>query len=173
MQYVLAALFLLPAVSSAATYYKCVTEKGRVVYSGTPCGANAEVKHFKDDHALTGGKLQLVMGSDHSYHVDGSVGRLPVSFVVDTGATNTAISQRVAAAAGLGPCIGEGRVATANGMARICIVTVPELTFGEFHVRDLRVGVMPNLPVDALLGMDVLGRLKIRQENNVLYISGN
>ena len=166
-------LLMLPGIATAATYYKCVTENGRVIYSGTPCGANAEVKHFKDESALTGGRLQLMMGSDHSYHVDGTVNHLPVRFVVDTGATNTAISQRVADAARLGPCVGEGRMATANGTARVCIVTIPELTFGGFHVSDLRVGVMPNLPVDALLGMDVLGRMKLRQENNVLYISGS
>lgn len=166
-------LMLLPGSAAASTYYKCVTEKGRTVYSATPCGANAEKKQFKDDLEPSAGKLQLVMDRSNSYHVDGTVNHLPVTFVVDTGATNTAISQRVADAAGLGPCVGTGQVATANGVAQICIVIVPEIIFGGFHVRYLRVGVMPNLPVDALLGMDVLGRLKIQQENNVLYISGN
>lgn len=165
-------LLLLPGLAAGSTYYKCVADNGRVIYSATPCGGNAQVKHFKDD-LDSSGKLQLVMDSSHSYHVDGTVGSQPVTFVVDTGATNTVVSSRVAAAAGLGSCDGVARVATANGETQICTLIVPEITFGGFHVRHLRVGILPNLSGDALLGMDVLGRLKISQENNVLYISGN
>ena len=66
-----------------------------------------------------------------------------------------------------------GYAATANGVVARCTATVSEITFGDFRVRNLVVAVMPNMPQDALLGMDVLGRLKIQQADRVLSISNN
>jgi clan AA aspartic protease (TIGR02281 family) len=171
MKHLLFILILLPGASWATTY-KCVDE-GRVTYSTKPCGDNAQVMPYTDNQAISQGKLVLSLDMNHSYRTPGTVNGKPVSFVVDTGASGTAISQRVAQAAGVNGCIGEVISYTANGVVKICKVTVPEITFGEFRVKNLVVVIMPNMPVDALLGMDVLGRLKIHQENGVLYISGN
>ncbi len=162
---------LLPGIAWGNTY-KCAGPDGETVYSATPCGANAQVVPFVDDQAISGGNLVLHLDENHNYRTPGTVNGAPVNFVVDTGASGTVISQQVATAAGIRSCITLGYAATANGVVSRCAATVSELTFGEFHVKNLVVIIMPNMAVDALLGMDVLGRLKIRQEDGVLYLSG-
>ncbi len=170
MKPVLCILLLLPGLSWAATY-KCVDQEGKVTYSSKPCGKNAQEMHFRDDHVPAEGKLQVHMDASRSYRTSGTVNGRSVTFVIDTGASRTSISQSVAEAAGIKECLAASVTATAGGLVRSCIATVSEITFGTFHVRNLQVMVMPNMPVDALLGMDVLGRMKIQQEFEVLSIS--
>lgn len=170
MKRLLCILLLLPAISYAATY-KCVDQEGKVTYSSSPCGKDAQQLHFHDAHVPPESKLVVHMDGRHSYRTAGTVNGRPVTFVIDTGASRTSISQEVAEAAGIKECIGAGVTSTANGVVHTCIAKVSEITFGSFHVRDLAVIVMPNLSVDALLGMDVLGTMKLQQEFEVLSIS--
>lgn len=169
MKRMLCILFLLPGISWATTY-KCV-DKDKVTYSSTPCAKDAQVVQFHDDQAISQGKLEVRMDASRSYRTPGTVSGRPVTFVIDTGASRTAISQQVADAAGLKGCSNASYSATANGVVVSCQVTVPEITFGAFHVRNLVVSIMPSMPVDALLGMDVLHRMKIQQEDGAMYIS--
>jgi len=163
-------LLLLPGISWATTY-KCVGQDGSVTYSSNPCAKDAQVMHFHDDQAISQGKLVVRMDTFRSYRTSGTVNGQPVSFVIDTGASRTSISQHVADAAGIKGCANANYTATANGVVVSCQVTVSELSFGNFHVHNLVVAIMPSMPVDALLGMDVLGRMKIQQEDGVMYIS--
>ena len=172
MKYTLLILLLLPGAAGATTY-KCVDDSGETVYAAQPCGNNAKVVPYVDDHDISKGTLVLTMDLNHSYRTSGTVNGSPVTFVVDTGASGTVISQRVAMSAGIRSCSTVGYAATANGVVARCTATVSEITFGDFHVRNLVVAVMPNMPQDALLGMDVLGRLKIQQADRVLSISNN
>jgi aspartyl protease family protein len=165
-------LALLPAPVLAAVY-KCVDD-GRVTYSASPCGSNAQLLSAQggEPQQEPQGTLTLYLRSDHSYRVQGSVNSQPVEFVVDTVASSsTVLSQRVAAAAGIRSCTGLGIAATANGMVRNCVATVPELSFGLFHVNNLLVTILPGLNVDGLLGMDVLRHMKVEQHGDVMYIS--
>jgi aspartyl protease family protein len=165
-------LLLLPALAMAAVY-KCV-DNGLVTYSASPCGSNAQLLPMRgsgEQPQQEEGTLTLYLGADHSYRVQGAINSHPVEFVVDTGASSTVISQRVATAAGIKNCTGLGYAATANGMVSRCVATVPELSFGMFHVSSLMVTILPNLNVDALLGMDVLRRMKVEQHGDVMYIS--
>lgn len=171
MKYWLVTFLLLPGMA-AATTYKCVDSSGETVYTSTPCGKDATVVPFVDDHAISDGKLVLHLDENRSYRTSGAVNGVPVNFVVDTGASGTVISQRAAEAAGIHSCVTVGYTATANGVVSRCTTTVSEITFGEFHVKNLVVSVIPNMPVDALLGMDVLGRLKIQQQDGTLSLSG-
>lgn len=172
MKYMLLLLLLLPGIA-AATAYKCVDNNGGTTYSEKPCGKNAQVVPYVDNHGISKGKLVLIMDPNHSYRTSGTVNGSAVTFVVDTGASGTVISKRVAQAAGIKSCSTVGYAGTANGVVARCTATVSEVTFGGFHVRNLVVTIMPNMPVDALLGMDVLGRLKIQQQNHVLTISSH
>ncbi len=171
MNRALCILLLAPTMSWAATY-KCVDPDGKVTYSSSQCGKNAQEMHFRDDHATPReNKLVVHMDSKKSYRTSGTVNGLSVNFLIDTGANRTSISREVAESAGIKDCVAAGDTATANGSVRTCLAKVSEITFGTFHVRNLMVVVMPNLPVDALLGMDVLGRMKIQQEFEVLTIT--
>lgn len=165
-------LLLLPALADAAVF-KCV-DSGRVTYSASPCGDNAQQLSGgggEPPQQEQQGKLTLYLGADHSYRVQGSINSHPVEFVVDTGASSTVVSQRVAKAAGIRSCTSMGYVATANGNVASCVATIPELSFGSFHVRNLMVTILPKLNVDALLGMDVLRRMKVEQRGDVMFIS--
>ncbi len=170
MKRLLCILLLLPAISYAATY-KCVDQEGKVTYSSNPCGKQAQEMHFHDDHVPQEAKLVVHMDASHSYRTSGTVNGKSVTFVIDTGASRTSISQEVAEAAGIKECTRASVSATAGGLVRTCVAKVSEITFGSFHVYSTEVVVMPNLPVDALLGMDILGRMKIQQEFEVLSIS--
>jgi len=169
MKRILCVLLLLPGISWATTY-KCV-DHGHVVYSTSPCGDNAQLLRYNDDQAISQGTLTLHMDINHNYRSPGTVNGYSVTFVVDTGASNTAISQRVAEASGIHSCASTGYASTANGLISKCVVTVPELTFGDFHIKNLVVTVLPNMNIDGLLGMDVLHRMKIQQQDGVMYIS--
>jgi aspartyl protease family protein len=173
MKLLLLLLLLLLPLSAEAAVYKCV-DNGRITYSATPCGANAQRLPERDGNpppADTGGTLTLYLRADHSFRVPGTINNHRVEFVVDTGSSSTVISQRAARAAGIKSCVGLGYSATANGVVRNCVATVPELSFGTFHLNSLMVTILPRLKVDGLLGMDVLRRMKVEQRGDVMYIS--
>lgn len=164
------ALALLPSVS-LASIFKCV-DRGKVIYSASPCGENAQVFSARNDQPQQqNGTLTLYMSANKTYSVSGSVNNYPVVFIVDTGASRTVISQRVAAASGIRNCTGGGYSNTANGIVRNCSVTVPNISFGMFRFNNLIVTILPNMNIDALLGMDVLSQMKVQQQSGAMYIS--
>ena len=108
-----------------------------------------------------------------SYNVPGSVRGVPTIFQIDTGASKTAVSKRITDAAGISDynCQNRMDAATANGVVSVCLVIIPEITFGDFHLRDIEVMIMPNMQHEALLGMDVLQHYNIEQRARALKIS--
>ena len=108
-----------------------------------------------------------------SYFVSGTVGGIPTRFQIDTGASNTAVSKKIADQAGYfdSYCPKKVEAATANGVIAVCLVTIPVLTFGEFSVQNVEVIIMPNMQQEALLGMDVLQNYVIEQRARALKIS--
>ncbi len=108
-----------------------------------------------------------------SYFVSGTVGGIPTKFQIDTGASNTAVSQMIADQAGYfsSYCPAKVEAATANGMISVCLVTIPELSFGKFTIKNVAVIIMPNMQQEALLGMDILQNYIVEQRARVLKIS--
>ena len=171
MRWLFCLCLLLPDLAAAAVY-KCV-DHGQVTYSATPCGEHAQVLSSRSEVAEqpSQGTLTLYLGANRTYRVQGTINGYPMEFIVDTGASQTAISQRVASVAGIRTCTGLGHLNTAGGIVRKCVATVPKMSFGMFHVDNLIVTILPNLGVDALLGMDVLRKMKVEQRGDVMYIS--
>ena len=173
MKFLLCLLLLLPSFAIAAIY-KCV-DQGQVTYSASPCGDSAQILPGHSDAVeqpqSQQGTLALYLRADHSYRVPGRINNHALDFVVDTGASTTFISQRVAMAAGIKSCTGMGYAGTANGKVRTCVATIPDISFGMFHFNNLMVTILPDLSVDALLGMDVLRHLKVEQHDDVMFIS--
>ena len=161
----------LLSCETLAAVYKC-EDHGKVVYSGTKCADNAQVLSTASDQPVEEhGNLTLYLNANRAFTTQGYVNETPVTFVVDTGASTTTISLRTAINAGVKTCIGAGYTATAAGVTRTCSVTIPRLSFGTFHLRDVTVNILPSLPVDGLLGMNVLRRMKINQQEGVMFIS--
>ena len=114
--------------------------------------------------------LVIPRARDGHYRCPGRVGNLEVDFLVDTGTARTSISQSVATQAGL-QNFDSAQFSTANGdvtggLARTNLQLEGGLTL-ERHV----VAVLPRMDDTALLGMDVLGKLKIEQSERQLRIS--
>lgn len=115
-----------------------------------------------------GGVIELRRAADGHFHWPGRVNGVPVDFLVDTGATRTALPEAVARAAGL---VAEGRVqsATAGGVVTGWVGRADLQLQGGVRADRLPVTVLPALGAP-LLGMDVLGRLSFSQADGVLRL---
>ena len=116
------------------------------------------------------GKLDLQQTRDGHYFSSGAVNGVPVVFMIDTGATTVSVSAEIASRAGIQKCVSQ-QTMTANGKVNACKAIVPEVSFGKFKLTNVEVMVMPNMPGNALLGMNVLRNFHIEQIDQVMRIS--
>lgn len=116
------------------------------------------------------GFVDLTQRPDGHYYAVGYVNGVPAVFMVDTGASLTTLSQGIAYKSGIDSCASR-TFNTANGPAQGCVTKVSKIQIGGFVLRDFEVAVMPNLPTDALLGMNVMRMLRLEQQNGVMRLS--
>jgi aspartyl protease family protein len=116
-----------------------------------------------------GGVIELRRGPDGHYHWPGRINGRAVDFLVDTGATSTAIPSFLARELGLDP-IGRVRSSTAGGPVVAEVVRADVALEGGVRAERLRVVALPGLADHPLLGMDVLGRLHWQQREGVMRI---
>lgn len=115
---------------------------------------------------MSDGVIELRRHSDGHFHWPGRLNGRAVDFLVDTGATRTAVPR-----AWVGDAPSEGVVlsSTAGGQVRGDVVRVDLQLEGGLRVERMRVVALPDLQLP-LLGMDVLGRLRFSQQDGVLRI---
>ncbi len=136
-------------------------------------GVFLAVQHFMASERATrfvvaGGTVEIRRGLDGHYHWPGQINGLAVDFLVDTGATGTAIPAALARDLGL-DAVGRTRSQTAGGTV-IGEVVVGDLALqGGLRADRLRMAALPQLATP-LLGMDVLGRLRLSQRDGVLRV---
>ena len=116
----------------------------------------------------SGGVIELRRGGDGHYHWPGAVNGVAVDFMIDTGATTTALPRALADAAGL-QTDGAIRSSTAGGEVVGQLARADLVLEGGVRLQRLRVTVLPALG-KPLLGMDVLSRLRWSQQGGVLRI---
>lgn len=119
--------------------------------------------------AIDGDRLEIRRGSDGHYHWPGRINDQPVDFLIDTGATGTAISASLARQLGL-QSLGSVRSSTAGGPVTGQLVRGDLALEGGVRIERLRMVALPGLGERPLLGMDVLGRLRWSQGDGVLRI---
>ena len=121
---------------------------------------------------LSGGQLELKRAGDGHYHWPGELagpgGSQSVEFLVDTGATATAIPLQLARALGLQQ-VGVVQSNTAGGKVQGQLVLADLVLDGGVRVQRLRLTALPDLSAP-LLGMDVLGHLRWEQGQGVMKI---
>ncbi len=117
---------------------------------------------------VSGGTLEIRRGDDGHYHWPGRINGREVEFLVDTGATGTAIPAALARELGL-PALGSVRSHTAGGVVTGTVVLADLSLQGGVEAARLRVTALPGLSAP-LLGMDVLGRLRWQQESGLLRV---
>lgn len=116
-----------------------------------------------------GGVIEIRRGPDGHYHWPGSINGHAVDFLVDTGATGTAISTALARQLRL-ESIGRIESSTAGGVVRGEVMRADVALQGGVRADRLRIVALPALDERPLLGMDVLGRLHWQQRDGILRI---
>ena len=114
----------------------------------------------------SGSEVTIRRGPDGHYHWPATVNGHPVDFLVDTGATRSALPAELARRLQL-PVEGQTRSQTAGGTVQGEIVRADLELQGGVRVRQLRITALPALGAP-LLGMDVLGKLHWRQADGEL-----
>ena len=126
------------------------------------------------EQVVNGGETRIPLGPDGHFWLRASVNGVPANFMVDTGATLTAISQGVADRAGLEPRRGgiPVMITTANGTISAKVASVDTLSFGNIAAHGIDAVVAPNFGDTNVLGMNVLARLEgWRVEKNELVLT--
>lgn len=111
---------------------------------------------------IEGGETVIPLAADGHYWLVAEVNGVPTRFMVDTGATLTALSQGAAENAGLEPRMGGLPVmlSTANGTVTAELTTMSRLEFGNIEAQGLDAVIAPNLGETNVLGMNFLSRLE-------------
>lgn len=118
---------------------------------------------------VSGSALEIRRSGDGHYHWPGRINGRPVDFLIDTGATGTAIPASLAGELKL-EAIGTVRSNTAGGVVTGQVVRADIELQGGVKVERLRVVALPQLGDRPLLGMDVLGKLHWQQRDGVLRV---
>ncbi len=117
---------------------------------------------------IDGGTLEIRRSADGHYHWPGRINGRSVEFMVDTGATSTAIPATLAQELRL-PTLGTVQSQTAGGVVQGLRVQADLQLDGGVRAERLRLTALPGLAAP-LLGMDVLGRMRWQQEAGVLRV---
>jgi aspartyl protease family protein len=120
-----------------------------------------------------GGRAMIVLQRGRSGHfvAEGLINGRPIVFLVDTGATDVAVSERTARALGLefGPRI---TVMTAAGPAGAWLTRLDRVELGSIGLKNVRASITPGLGDQALLGMSFLKHFSLSQEGDRMVIEG-
>ncbi|MXP42608.1 TIGR02281 family clan AA aspartic protease [Altererythrobacter soli] len=122
---------------------------------------------------VEGGETRVELAPDGHFWLRAQINGSPADFLVDTGATLTAVSTETAARVGLEPREGglPVRMQTANGAVAAQITTIEELRFGNVAARGLDAVIAPGLGPTNVLGMNLLSRLASwRVEGNTMIL---
>jgi aspartyl protease family protein len=114
------------------------------------------------------GVVEIERSPDGHYHWPGSLNGVAVEFLVDTGATGTAIPAALASRLGL-QAQGSVLSGTAGGVVQGQVVVADLALQGGVTAERLRIVALPGLGAP-LLGMDVLGRLRWEQRDGRLRV---
>ena len=118
------------------------------------------------------GLPQVVLQRNRAGHyvAGGRINGEPVVFMVDTGATDVALSLPLARRLGLRLRPG-GVSVTANGRVETWRTRLDSVDLGGLVLRDVRASVLPNMPgEEVLLGMSYLKHLELIQRDGTLTL---
>ncbi len=109
-----------------------------------------------------GARIEVPRGPGGHYHLTLDLNGTPVTFLVDTGATDVVLTIEDARRVGIDPdslaFLGSAR--TANGSVRTAFTTVDEMSLGPVTFNRVRVAVNGGEMDDSLLGMSFLNRFE-------------
>ncbi len=118
-------------------------------------------------------QVQVWRNTTGMYTTVGSINGLPVSFLVDTGATQVAMNAAQARRLGVDyHVIGSpAEVTTASGVERAWSVMLDSVKVGDLEVRNVPAVVLEGAqPKVTLLGMSYLGRMEISNDGRLMTL---
>jgi aspartyl protease family protein len=122
---------------------------------------------------VQGRETRVPMSRDGHFWLHAEINGVPARFLIDTGATLTAVSSDTAKRAGLAPRTAgiPIRMQTANGMVAAQLTSIDDLRFGNVAAHGIDAIIAPGLGPTNVIGMNLLSRLASwRVENNVMII---
>ena len=121
---------------------------------------------------LNSGVREVVLQQNRQGHyvASGTVNNVSVLFLLDTGATDVAIPESIALAAGLQRG-NTSRASTANGVVTVYSTRVAELTLGNIVLEDVNTSITTSMAGDTiLLGMSALRQVEFSQHCDELTL---
>jgi aspartyl protease family protein len=118
------------------------------------------------------GELEVMLRRNRSGHyvTRGEINGVPVNFLLDTGATDVAMSTATARALGLARGAPVS-LSTANGVVQGYRTVLESVSVSEIRLHDVRAVVSPGISEDiVLLGMSFLKHLEIIQRDGTLLL---
>ncbi len=123
--------------------------------------------------ALRNGKLELQAARDGHFYAELQVNGAPVTFLIDTGASDIVLSRQDAAQAGidLASLSFWDQAETANGTVASAPVILDSLTLGPWRDQDIAASVNGGDMRNSLLGMAYLRRFRLATSDGRLTLS--
>ena len=104
------------------------------------------------------------------YVANGAINGFPVTFLLDTGATDIAVPEQLAKKIGLKPGMPFAS-RTANGIVTSWQTRINEVRLGNISLKDVSASILPTMPEgQVLLGMSFLKKLELVQRGNELTL---
>ena len=132
-------------------------------------------QHYRNAEAAPTGAGKVLVAADTRGHfyIEGAVNRVPVRFLVDTGATMVSLPQRDADRLGI-DYRGSGRrgtSSTANGVATVYLVRLDSIRIGQIELHGVDALVHDGAGLDqALLGMSFLNRVNMQRDGATMTL---
>jgi len=117
--------------------------------------------------------LTIPADSFGQYRVKGAINGQFVGFLIDTGASVVAMSERHAQSLGIDYRASKekGKVVTANGEVESYFVNLNRIQVGGIQLQNVRAAVIRgNYPVEVLLGMSFLSKVHMQNRQGVLRL---
>ena len=140
---------------------------------------NRQVGFSNQNHATnklsdTSGSVQILRNASGMFFTPGLINGTPVSFLVDTGATQVAMNESTAKRLGLNYKLDGVRtaVSTAAGVVPAWAITLNRVRVGSIELTSVDgMVVKGDGPNEVLLGMSFLSRLKMENSGQVLKLT--
>lgn len=115
-------------------------------------------------------EVVLERNYQHHYVASGTINGKPVTFLVDTGATQVSIPRHLADDLGLTSGV-QGYAMTANGRVQTRATTIDELQLGSIRLKNVQASINMGMTQDEiLLGMSALKNVEFTHRNGTLTI---
>jgi len=121
---------------------------------------------------LSGNIKELVLKRNRMGHyvANGSINAQPVTFMLDTGATDVSIPESIAQKLQL-KAGASAIYQTANGRVLVKMTTLDSISLGEIKLHNIRATINPGYKSnEILLGMSFLKHLEFSQRGNILTL---